>query len=545
MAGSIGYAERLSWRDDVGGTLGTPEFQEADDAELQRKIDTLAELIRESRAESGGMVVHTGAGISTSIGIPDFRGPNGVWTAQKRGAPMPEATCTLGTAVPSLTHMALVELRERGYVRYLVSCNVDCLHLRSGFPREDLAELHGNCFAERCERCDAEYVRDFEMQTVGFEYTGRTCDACAEKKRKRESGARRSSRAAASRSAAARLRDQVLDWDDALPPEELRRAEKHSKETCLSLVLGSSLQIAPSCDIPLETVKKKKGKKGKLVIVNLQATPKDGKASLLVRARTDVVMAGVMRRLGLRVPEYVRRDRVTVGFRLAAIPEPNGDVSRTLTVRAGSSHGWDNPVPWLESVSVKICEICGERDRLDPIASIELFDAQTRARMNDGGYDAPNGRVGREDRRGRSYEPSFTRGNDDRRYEPNGDGDPSGPFFEGRLEALNASSFDALLEWKKTRVRVELTFAAGVTIRHAAFWTDIGPWSGVLDRGHSLIATTQKTHSVITSRRRYEDPVPALRQPQRKKENNPAPAPAKQKAPDPVAARIRAAVAMR
>ena len=100
MAGSIGYAERLSWRDDVGGTLGTPEFQEADDAELQRKIDTLAELIRESRAESGGMVVHTGAGISTSIGIPDFRGPNGVWTAQKRGAPMPEATCTLGTAVP-------------------------------------------------------------------------------------------------------------------------------------------------------------------------------------------------------------------------------------------------------------------------------------------------------------------------------------------------------------------------------------------------------------------------------------------------------------
>ena len=479
MAGSIGYAERLSWRDDVGGTLGTPEFQEADDAELQRKIDMLAELIRESRAESGGMVVHTGAGISTSIGIPDFRGPNGVWTAQKRGAPMPEATCTLGTAVPSLTHMALVELREKKYVRYLVSCNVDCLHLRSGFPREDLAELHGNCFAERCERCDAEYVRDFEMQTVGFQYTGRTCDACAEKKRKRESGARRSSRASASRSAAARLRDQVLDWDDALPPEELRRAEKHSKETCLSLVLGSSLQIAPSCDIPLETVKKKKGKKGKLVIVNLQATPKDGKASLLVRARTDVVMAGVMRRLGLRVPEYVRRDRVTVGFRLAAIPEPNGDVSRTLTVRAGSSHGWDNPIPWLERVSVKIC---GEGDRLDQIASIELLDAQTRARI---------------------------------KHEPNGDGGPSGPFFEGRLEALNASSFDALLERKKTRVRVELTFAAGVTIRHAEFWTDIGPWSGgVRDRGdHSLIATTQRTHSVITARRRYEDPVPALRQP--------------------------------
>jgi hypothetical protein len=277
-------------------------------------------------------------------------------------------------------------------------------------------------------------------------------------------------------------------------------------------VLGSSLQIAPSCDIPLETVKKKKGKKGKkgkLVIVNLQATPKDGKASLLVRARTDVVMAGIMRRLGLRVPEYVRRDRVTVGFRLAAIPEPNGDVSRTLTVRAGSSHGWDNPVPWLERVSVKIC---GEGDRLDQIASIELFDAQTRARIPRGYDELNDGRY--EDRRGHYYEPAFD-GNDDRRYEPNGNGSPSGPFFEGRLEALNASSFDALLERKKTRVRVELTFAAGVMIHNAEFWTDI-TWSGVRDRGHSLIATTQKTHSVITSRRRYEDPVPALRQPQRK-----------------------------
>jgi NAD-dependent SIR2 family protein deacetylase len=48
----------------------------------------------------------------------------------------------------------------------LVSCNVDSLHLRSGFPRDALAELHGNCFAERCEQCGAERVRDFEQATV-------------------------------------------------------------------------------------------------------------------------------------------------------------------------------------------------------------------------------------------------------------------------------------------------------------------------------------------------------------------------------------------
>ena len=537
MAGSIGYAERLSWRDDVGGTLGTPEFEEADDAELQRKIDALAELIRESRAKSGGMVVHTGAGISTSIGIPDFRGPNGVWTAQKRGAPMPEAKCTLDTAVPSLTHMALVELRKHGYVRYLVSCNVDCLHLRSGFPREDLAELHGNCFAERCERCEKEYIRDFEMQTVGFEYTGRTCDACAqaeEKKNKRKRGSasdarvapRRSSRASTSRSAVARLRDQVLDWDDALPPEELRSAEKHSRETCLSLVLGSSLQITPSCDIPLETVKKRKGKRGKLVIVNLQETPKDRMATMLVRAKTDVVMAGVMRRLGLRVPEYVRRDRVTVGLRLStADPE-----RRTLAVRVGSSHGWDNPVPWLEGVSFTICDGGGLENGLE---RFELLDARTRdalidARMADG-----------------SHEPDK----------------PDARFFGGSCfeNAMRPSdeAFRALLEGKKTRARFQLTLAEGCTERRAGFeveMEDLRLWTG-----HESLTT----HSVITSRRRYEDPdpvpvpAPARRAEKKKKSplprmedtkrNKPKPAGslAKNEAPDPVAARIRAAIAMR
>jgi NAD-dependent SIR2 family protein deacetylase len=51
-------------------------------------------------------------------------------------------------------------------VTYLISCNVDSLHLRSGWPRGQLAELHGNCFAERCETCSAESVRDFEQATV-------------------------------------------------------------------------------------------------------------------------------------------------------------------------------------------------------------------------------------------------------------------------------------------------------------------------------------------------------------------------------------------
>ena len=89
MAGtSPGYAERLSWRDDVGGTLGDPELSEPDADDLERKIDRLAELFRDAK---DGVVVHTGAGISTTAGIPDFRGPKGVDPAEEgRAHPLRE-----------------------------------------------------------------------------------------------------------------------------------------------------------------------------------------------------------------------------------------------------------------------------------------------------------------------------------------------------------------------------------------------------------------------------------------------------------------------
>jgi mono-ADP-ribosyltransferase sirtuin 6 len=61
---------------------------------------------------------------------------------------------------------ALAGLMRSGKLRYIVSQNVDGLHLRSGIPRQNLAELHGNCFAERCPKCKKEYIRDFEIESV-------------------------------------------------------------------------------------------------------------------------------------------------------------------------------------------------------------------------------------------------------------------------------------------------------------------------------------------------------------------------------------------
>ncbi|KVI02064.1 Sirtuin family [Cynara cardunculus var. scolymus] len=114
---SLGYAEKLSYKEDVGA-VGMSEIFDSPDV-LQQK--------------SKHLVAFTGAGISTSCGIPDFRGPKGVWTLQREGKGVPEASLPFHRAAPGITHMAL---------------NVDSLHLRSGIPRNKLSELHGNSFRE-------------------------------------------------------------------------------------------------------------------------------------------------------------------------------------------------------------------------------------------------------------------------------------------------------------------------------------------------------------------------------------------------------------
>ena len=112
-----------------------------------------------------------------------YRGPKGIWTLQRAGKELPQLKTSFSFAVPTLTHQvdadshvwllirilwrqALRCLVERNMVDFVVSQNVDGLHLRSGLPPEKLAELHGNCFSEKCSVCQATYVRDFEMETV-------------------------------------------------------------------------------------------------------------------------------------------------------------------------------------------------------------------------------------------------------------------------------------------------------------------------------------------------------------------------------------------
>ncbi|XP_031407124.1 NAD-dependent protein deacetylase SRT1 isoform X2 [Punica granatum] len=315
---SLGYAEKLSYIEDVG-EVGMKEHFDPPRV-LHQKIERLGMMLRKSKH----LVVFTGAGISTSCGIPDFRGPKGIWTLQRDGKALPQASLPFHRAMPGMTHMALVELEKAGILKFVISQNVDGLHLRSGIPREKLSELHGNSFMETCPSCGAEYLRDFEVETVGLKETSRNCSAAK---------------------CGAKLRDTVLDWEDALPSREMTLAEEHCTKADIVLCLGTSLQITPACNLPLKCLQGG----GKIIIVNLQKTPKDKKASLVIHGFVDKVVSGVMNLLNLQIPPFVRIDYLHIVISKALSSD---DRHTNWTLRVASSHGPKARLPFIKSVEV-------------------------------------------------------------------------------------------------------------------------------------------------------------------------------------------------
>ncbi|XP_032108129.1 NAD-dependent protein deacetylase sirtuin-6 isoform X3 [Sapajus apella] len=233
---SVNYAAGLSPYADKG-KCGLPEIFDPPE-ELERKVWELARLVW----QSSNVVFHTGAGISTASGIPDFRGPHGVWTMEERGL-APKFDTTFESARPTQTHMALVQLERVGLLRFLVSQNVDGLHMRSGFPRDKLAELHGNMFVEECAKCKTQYIRDTVVGSMGLKATGRLCTVA---------------KARGLRACRGELRDTILDWEDSLPDRDLALADEASRSdpagTCLwPPSAGEAAWSSSTCSPPSTT----------------------------------------------------------------------------------------------------------------------------------------------------------------------------------------------------------------------------------------------------------------------------------------------------
>ncbi len=205
------------------------------------------------------LVVFTGAGISTESGLADFRGPDGLWTRQAKG--LPTRSIDFGSALPNAGHEAIVELQRLNRLSFLISQNVDNLHLKSGIHAELIAELHGNITRLRCQACE------FLMDNVGDVIP---CPICG-----------------------GHMASSVVNFGQALPRHDLEMAYAHSREADLFLAVGSTLTVAPAADMPRVALRAG----ARLVIINQGETPMDRIAHLRFEEKIGDVLPPAVARL--------------------------------------------------------------------------------------------------------------------------------------------------------------------------------------------------------------------------------------------------------
>ncbi len=226
--------------------------------QLDERIALAAKWIIDSEK----LVVFTGAGISTESGLPDYRGPDGVWTRRDKGLPPPKSP-PWDQVKPNLGHMAIVDLYNINKLDYLISQNVDGLHAKSGIPFEMMAELHGNMYYMKCLNCLTKYTfEEVEWDKIRYGKGYRTdpvrkdqpnCPKCA-----------------------GRLISSIVNFGDPLPEDELNEAIIRSQESDIFFVVGSSLVVVPAASLP--GMAKSRG--AKLIILNQGETPYDDVADL-------------------------------------------------------------------------------------------------------------------------------------------------------------------------------------------------------------------------------------------------------------------------
>lgn len=279
--------EELRKRQVRRNVLKRKQEEQYDDAdELKSKVKQLAAAVEQAKH----LVIYTGAGISTAASIPDYRGPNGVWTQLQKGRTI--SSSDLSKAEPTLTHICIRMLHKEKLVKHVVSQNCDGLHVRSGLPRHALSELHGNMFIEVCTSCSPvrECVRLFdvtERTSLHRHGTGRRCSDCR-----------------------GELKDTIVHFGERgtlEQPLNWKGAAEAADMADVILCLGSSLKVLKKYAC-LWCMNRPASKRPKLYIVNLQWTPKDDLAVLKIHGKCDDVMSLLMKELGVQIPVYDRAE---------------------------------------------------------------------------------------------------------------------------------------------------------------------------------------------------------------------------------------------
>jgi NAD-dependent deacetylase len=259
-------AER-AW--DSGG-WDTPAFRTA--------LEDAAEFLADARR----LVVLTGAGVSTESGIPDFRSPGGIWT---RHPPTPyrafmqDAAArrdywrlrqalrdTVARARPNAAHEALAELERRGVLACVVTQNFDGLHQDAGSSAERVIELHGTAREAACQTCGVRSPIAAVEARVGAGDEDPRC-ACG-----------------------GYLKAATILFGQRMPQPQLDAALELARTCDLFLVVGSSLRVFPAARLPLVALEHG----APLLIVNLEPTPLDMRADVVLRAPAGTTLTRLL-----------------------------------------------------------------------------------------------------------------------------------------------------------------------------------------------------------------------------------------------------------
>jgi NAD-dependent deacetylase len=220
------------------------------------------------------VVALTGAGISTESGIPDFRGPQGVWTKDPKAERLSNIHYYMSDpdvrrlswrsrldhpawgARPNAGHRALVDLERRGKLLALITQNIDGLHQLAGQSPDVLIEVHGTLRDVMCMRCDWRGPMGPVLDRVRGGEDDPPCEHCG-----------------------GILKSATISFGQALVPEVIERAMVAAEQADLLLAIGSSLQVFPIAN----AVPAAKAAGARVVIVNAEHTPFDHLADVVLR----------------------------------------------------------------------------------------------------------------------------------------------------------------------------------------------------------------------------------------------------------------------
>ncbi|MCZ7535171.1 MAG: Sir2 family NAD-dependent protein deacetylase [Acidimicrobiia bacterium] len=250
----------------------------------------LLEPVSEWLRDASRVVALTGAGISTESGIPDFRGPGGVWTLNPKAEKTADVRYYLSDpeirrrawqsrlagaerrSEPNAGHRALVDLERHGALHTLVTQNVDGLHLAAGTSQEILVEIHGTVREVKCMSCGARGPMHETLERVRAGEEDPACLAC--------SGI---------------LKSATISFGEDLVPEDLHRAQEAASGCDLFLAIGTSLTVHPASALPGIAVRSG----ARLAVFNAEETPYDLTADAVIRDRLGDVLPALVGLLGI------------------------------------------------------------------------------------------------------------------------------------------------------------------------------------------------------------------------------------------------------